>query len=140
MFCLLSIPVFAVAAEWLTNLDAAKKIAEKENKAILMDFSGSDWCGWCMKLDKEVFSQPAFKDYAKENLVLLLVDFPRKKQLSATAKAANDKLAEKYEVEGFPTIILADSKGNVIAKTGYLSGGAAAYVNHIKKLLGKDKK
>jgi protein disulfide-isomerase len=88
LFCLLAIPVSAADNGWLTNLDDALKIAEKDNKVILMDFSGSDWCGWCIKLDKEVFSQAAFKDYAKDNLVLVLVDFPRKKELPAAEKAA----------------------------------------------------
>jgi protein disulfide-isomerase len=140
LFCLLAIPVFAADNGWLTNLDDALKIAEKDNKVILMDFSGSDWCGWCIKLDKEVFSQAAFKDYAKDNLVLVLVDFPRKKELPAAEKAANDKLAGKYGIEGFPTVILVDGKGKLIAKTGYRNGGAAAYVDHIKQLLAKSKK
>ena len=140
LFCLLSMPVFAADDGWQTNFEAAKKIAAKENKAILMDFAGSDWCKWCMKLDKEVFSQQAFKDYAKDNLVLMLVDFPRTKELPAAEKAANDKLAEKYGIEGFPTVVLVDGKGNVIAKTSYREGGAAAYVAHIKELLAKGKK
>ncbi len=140
LFCFLSFPVFAADDGWLTNFDAAKKIAAKENKIILMEFAGSDWCSVCMTLEKEVFAQQAFKDYAKDNLVLLLVDFPQEKQLSPADKAANEKLAEKYEVEGYPTVILVDSKGKVIAKTGYHEGGAAAYVDHIKKLLAKDKK
>lgn len=140
LFCLLSIPVFAADDGWLTNLDAAKKIAEKDNKVILMDFAGSDWCGWCIKLDKEVFSQAAFKDYAKDNLVLMLVDFPRTKELPATERAVNEALMEKYGVEGFPTVILLDSKGRLIAKTSYREGGAAAYVEHIKELLAKARK
>lgn len=140
LFCLLSIPVFAADNGWQTNLEAAKKIAEKDNKVILMDFSGSDWCGWCIKLDKEVFSQAAFKDYAKDNLILVMVDFPKKKQLDAATKAANKALMEKYGVKGFPTVVLVDSKGTVIAQTGYRSGGAAAYVEHIKELLAKAQK
>ena len=105
-----------------------------------VDFSGSDWCGWCIKLDKEVFSQAAFKEYAKDNLILVMVDFPKKKKLDAATESANNALMEKYGVEGFPTVILVDSKGTVIAQTGYREGGAAAYVEHIKDLLAKAKK
>ena len=140
LFCLLSIPAFSANDGWLTNLEAAKKKAEKDNKVIMMDFAGSDWCGWCIKLDKEVFSQAAFKEYAKDNLILVMVDFPKKKKLDAATESANNALMEKYGVEGFPTVILVDSKGTVIAQTGYREGGAAAYVEHIKDLLAKAKK
>lgn len=140
LFGLLSVQIFAAGEGWHTNLESAKKIAAKENKPILIDFSGSDWCGWCIKLDKEVFSETAFKDYAKDNLVLVLLDFPRKKQIDATTKAINKELMENYGVKGFPTVILIDSNGKLIAQTGYRKGGAAAYVAHLKELLAKDKK
>ncbi len=140
LFGLLSVQIFAAGDGWQTNLESAKKIAAKENKPILIDFSGSDWCGWCIKLDKEVFSETAFKDYAKDNLVLVLLDFPRKKQIDATTKAINEELMEKYGVKGFPTVILIDSNGKLIAQTGYRKGGAAAYVAHLKELLAKDRK
>ncbi|MHB9137896.1 MAG: thioredoxin family protein [Victivallaceae bacterium] len=140
LFCFVSVTAFAAGDNWLTNLDDAKKIAEKENKIILMDFSGSDWCGWCMKLEKEVFSQQIFKDYAKDNLVLLLVDFPQEKELDPATKTANDILFQKYKVEGFPTVILLDSKGDVIGQTGYRAGGAEAYVTYLKELIAKGKK
>jgi thioredoxin-related protein len=140
LFCFVSVTAFAAADNWLTSLDEAKKIAEKDKKVILMDFSGSDWCGWCIKLDKEVFSQQAFKDFAKDNLVLVLVDFPNGKKLDPAIQAANDSLAQKYNVEGFPTVILADSKGNVIARTGYRAGGPEAYITHLKEFIAKGKK
>ncbi len=140
LLCFMSATVFAAGDAWKTNLDEAKKIAEKENKVILMDFSGSDWCGWCIKLEKEVFATQAFKDFAKENLVLMLVDFPRRKQIDPATKTANGSLAKKYNVEGFPTVILMDSKGNVIAQTGYRAGGAQAYISHLKELMAKNKK
>ena len=129
----------AVAAEgpWLTDFEEAKKQAAKENKAILMDFTGSDWCGWCVKLDKEVFSKKEFLDYAKKNLVLLEVDFPRKKKLPAETKKQNEGLAKKYKIEGFPTILLTDAKGKKFAKTGYREGGPKPYVKHLKELLEK---
>lgn len=124
----------ASGAEWLTDIDAAIKVASETGRPILVDFSGSDWCGWCIKLDKEVFSKKEFTDYAKENLVLLLVDFPKRKKLSASAKKKNDELAEKYGVRGFPTVLLLDEKGEVLGRSGYRRGGPAKYIEHIKTL------
>src|SRR6188768_1537543 len=87
---------FASAAKegWLEDFEKAKAQAKAENKKILLDFTGSDWCGWCIKLDKEVFSQQAWKDYAAKNLVLVELDFPRKKELAPEIKAQNEKLKE----------------------------------------------
>ena len=130
---------FAVAGEWGTDWEAAKAQAQKEKKPILINFTGTDWCGWCIRLDKEVFSKEDFKKYAKEHLVLMEVDFPRKKEQSAELKAQNKKLDKEYKVEGYPTIYLLDSKGEKISgDIGYREGGAAEYVKHLKSLL-KDK-
>lgn len=126
-------------AAWMTDFDAAKTKAASEDKPMLVDFTGSDWCGWCIKLDKEVFSKKEFKDYAEENLVLVEIDFPRGKEQSAELKAQNQALAQKYGVRGFPTILMLDADGEVIEKTGYRRGGAEKYVEHLKGLLaGKD--
>lgn len=122
---------------WLTSMDAAMKVAAEKGLPILADFSGSDWCGWCIKLDKEVFSQAAFQKYAKDKLVLLLVDFPQGKQQSDAEKTANRALMEKYGVQGFPTVLLLDATGKELARTGYKAGGAEAYVGHLKGLMGK---
>jgi len=120
---------------WLTDFEAAKKAAAEKKLPILVDFSGSDWCGWCMKLDKEVFSQKEFKDYAKDNLVLFLADFPRKAKIDEKTAKQNNDLMQKHKVRGFPTVLLMDAEGKVLAQTGYMEGGAAAYVAHLKKLI-----
>ena len=120
---------------WLTSLETAKTESATRKVPILVDFSGSDWCGWCIKLDKEVFSKPAFKDYAQDNLVLLLIDFPRRAAQSDEVKKANRTLAEQFQVEGFPSVLLLDAEGKVLARTGYQPGGAEAYVQHLKSLL-----
>jgi len=120
---------------WLTDFEAAKKQAAERNVPILADFSGSDWCGWCIKLDKEVFAKKTFQTYAKKNVVLFLADFPSRKEIPAKVKAQNEKLAEQYGVRGFPTVLLLDSKGKVLGRTGYQKGGPAAYVKHVKELL-----
>lgn len=122
---------------WLTSLDEAKAQAAARKVPILVDFSGSDWCGWCIRLEKEVFSKAAFKDYAKDNLVLLLVDFPRRSDQSDEVKRANQALAERFRVEGFPTILLLDAEGKELARTGYQEGGADGYIAHLKSLLNK---
>jgi len=131
-------PAEMVAAGlWLRDFEAAKKAAGEKKRPILVDFSGSDWCGWCMKLDKEVLSQKAFKDYAKDNLVLFVADFPQKKKLPEMETKQNEKLAKTYKVRGFPTVLLLDAEGKTLAETGYKPGGAEKYVAHIKELLTK---
>jgi protein disulfide-isomerase len=121
--------------EWKTNLEKAVAEAKNENKAVLVNFTGSDWCVWCKKLSEEVFSQNEFENYAGKNLVLVKIDFPRNIPQSDATKYYNSGLAQKYGIEGFPTILLFNSSGQLVAKTGYQSGGAANYVNHIKSFL-----
>ena len=120
---------------WFTSMAQAQEAARKENKVIFVDFTGSDWCIWCIRLHDEVLSRPAFKEYAAKNLILLLVDFPRRKVQTREQKTANNALAQKYGIKGFPTILILDANGNVLAKTGYRRGGAAAYVEHLKNIL-----
>ena len=120
---------------WLTSFEAAKAAARAERKVILVNFTGSDWCPWCVRLHDEVFSRRAFLDYASRHLILLTVDFPRKKRMTPAQKRENNALAQSYKIEGFPTILLLDPDGRVIAQTGYRKGGAAAYVDHLRALL-----
>ena len=120
---------------WFTSMGQAQEAARKENKVIFADFTGSDWCPWCVRLHDEVLSQPAFKEYAAKNLILLMVDFPRDKVQTEDQKEANNALKRKYGIRGFPTILILNSDGQVLAKTGYRRGGAAAYVNHLKNIL-----
>ena len=128
--------IVAVAGDgWLTNFEEAKKVAAEKNLPILADFSGSDWCHWCVKLDEEVFSKDEFKKYAKDNLVLFMADFPRRTKQAPDIKKQNEMLATGYGVRGFPTVLVLDSTGKQIAKTGYQAGGPAKYIEHIKGLL-----
>lgn len=123
---------------WMDDFEAAKAKASQEGKPIFINFTGTDWCGWCIKLEKEVFSKKAFQEYAEENLVLMEVDFPAKKKQSDELKAQNKKLDEEYGVEGYPTLYLLDSSGNKLTgDIGYREGGAEAYVEHLKSLLKK---
>ena len=120
---------------WLTDFDEAKVRALEENKPILIDFTGSDWCGWCVKLEEEVFSQKDFLKFASDSLILVEIDFPQKKVQSEELKVQNKALAEKYSISGFPTVLLLSPEAELIAKTGYLSGGSKAYVSHIQSIL-----
>jgi thioredoxin-related protein len=138
LFCLtfLGLAATALAGEgWMTDFEAAKVKAKAENKPMLLDFTGSDWCGWCIKLDKEVFGEAAFKEYAAAELVLVELDFPRSKEQSAELQAQNKKLAKQYGVRGYPTILVLSPDGKLIEQTGYQRGGAEAYVEHIKGIL-----
>lgn len=107
---------------WLTNFAQAEAQARAENKMLLINFTGSDWCPPCIMLEKQVFSKREFAEYATKHLVLLEVDFPRRKQLSAEQRAANAKLAGEYGIEGFPTVIVLDSSGKPLGKFGYVPG------------------
>ena len=112
----------------------AQAKAKAENKLLLMDFTGSDWCPWCIKLEKEILSTPAFGDFAKKNLVLLYVDFPQHKQLSAEQKKANQELQKKYAIRGFPTVIVLNKDGKKVGNLGYQAGGPTPFIKELEKL------
>lgn len=126
------------SANWLTDFEAAQSVAKSEGKPLLLDFTGSDWCIWCIRLKDEVFTREAFTDYADAEVVLVELDFPRKKEQSDEVKAQNAALAKKYGVRGFPTIVLLSPEGDLIGKTGYRKGGPEAYVEHLKELLASE--
>lgn len=131
--------VRASAEEWGTDFAKASETAKTSGKYMLLDFSGSDWCGWCMKLDKEVFKKAAFTEYAKQNLVCVLVDFPQEKPQSKRVKEQNQALSQKYGIKGYPTIIILSPTGELVAETGYQEGGAQKYVEHLQSLISKHK-
>ena len=142
---LVAISTAAMAAEsgWLHDYEAAKKQAKEENKPILINFTGTDWCGWCIKIEKEIFSKDEFKAYAKENLILMEVDFPEKKEnkakQTAEVKAQNKKLDKEFKIEGYPTIFLIDAEGKKLSEKdlGNHKGDAKSYVDLLKGLLAK---
>ncbi|MBU0478833.1 thioredoxin family protein [bacterium] len=135
IFSFLVINTSAQTLLWIHDYDQALKDAKKYSRPILINFTGSDWCGWCIRLKEEVFSKPAFKNYASNNLILLELDFPRRKPQPPKIKKQNNDLAKKYKIRGYPTIILIDHKGNVIARTGYRRGGPDKYIEHLKELI-----
>lgn len=136
----LALAASAAAAEWRTDFEAAKAEAKKDGKIILMDFTGSDWCGWCIKMKKDVLDMKAFTDYAAKNVVLVEVDFPERKKISAAQKKANDALQKQYKVEGFPTFVITDATGKELGRhVGYMQGGPLAFVEKLNGLKAKAK-
>lgn len=124
------------AKDWETDFNFALDRAKKDTKYVLLNFSGSDWCGWCKKLDAEVFKKYEFKQYVKNNFVCVLLDFPFTKPQGEKLKQQNKELAIKYGIRGYPTILILSPTGELIAKTGYLAGGVKIYVEHLKRIIG----
>ena len=126
----------AAGDEWMTDFEAAKQKAAAENKDLLVNFTGSDWCSWCIKLVDEVFKHDAFKKGVADNFVLVDLDFPQdKSKLDESTQKQNEMLQEKYSIQGFPTILLLDDQGRPYAQTGYQAGGPEKYLVHLDKLL-----
>lgn len=124
---------------WTDDFEKAAAKAKEEGKAVLLDFTGSDWCGYCMKLDKEVFDTSKFKTWAKQNVVLVKVDFPKSKRLPKDTKEQNEGLKKKYPFNGYPTITLVDAEGKALgSKSGYRPGsGPADYIAALEEILKK---
>ena len=104
-------PQGAIPGGWLEDFEAAKALAASQKRHMLLDFTGSDWCGWCIKLDKEVLEKPDFKAFSAQKLVLVKLDFPQRKAQDQKTKAQNASLQKKFRAEGFPTIVLLDPSG-----------------------------
>ena len=124
----------AADVDWQTDLPKAQAKAKAEKKLVMLDFTGSDWCGWCIRLNKEVFSKPEFVQYAQTNLVAVEVDFPRLKKQTEEQKKANQALQEKYKIEGYPTIIVLNGAGEQVGQLGYMPGGPKAFIAELEKL------
>jgi len=120
---------------FISDFEQAKKEAAAFKQPIFAFFTGSDWCGWCMKLRSEVIDTKAFEKFAADNLILFEADFPREKKQSSSTKKQNEALAATYGVRGYPTVFLLDAEGKQLGKTGYQEGGGEAYVKSLKEML-----
>lgn len=130
-----SLTLLAAEGEWLTDLPKAQAQAKAEKKLVLIDFTGSDWCPPCKNLHKTVLVSPEFTAFAKDNLVLVELDFPKSKPQSAELKAANKELAKKFGITGYPTVIVLDASGKeVFKKVGYGGTPAKEYVADLAKV------
>lgn len=139
LLCLLlsSLNVLAGKSGWEDNYDKALAEAKETNKLVLLDFTGSDWCGWCMKLDEEVFSKSDFKKYAKANLVLVELDYPRGKSQTKKLKEQNAALKTQFGIRGYPTLIVVDADGKEQARWG---GYSKTFLDELKEKVGSIKK
>ncbi|TWU07334.1 Disulfide bond reductase DsbH precursor [Symmachiella macrocystis] len=126
---------------WTTDYKAALAKAKKEGKDVLINFTGSDWCGYCIELQNKVFQYKVFSDGATKDFVLLEVDFPNDASLiTPQVQAQNNKLQQKFSIEGFPAILLVDEEGRPYARTGYQPVGPQKYVEHLSEFTDLRKK
>lgn len=130
---------------WHEDLNEAVAISQKENKPLMLFFTGSDWCGWCIRLQKEVFFKPEFTKWASENVVLVELDYPRKKAQSKELKAQNSQLQQQFQVRGYPTVWFVKAEKNSsgqmnlsqLGKTGYVKGGPSVWISGAAQILGR---
>jgi protein disulfide-isomerase len=128
----------ATAADWGLDLPTALNQARSENKLVLLDFTGSDWCPWCIKFDQEVLSTSAFAAYAGRKLELVKLDFPHQVQLSDVLRRDNEALKKQFNVDGFPTYILLNAAGKELGRqTGYAEGGPDAFIAELERFGGR---
>lgn len=144
---LLVVGSFAVEAQelvWQTNVNKAMEISKKTKKPLLLFFTGSDWCGWCVRLQNEVLKTPEFAAWAKENVVLVELDYPRRTPQTDELKKQNNELQQAFAIQGFPTIYFANAtnkEGKVnfegLGNTGYIAGGPKAWISVANEFLKK---
>ncbi|MEI8290300.1 MAG: thioredoxin family protein [Verrucomicrobiota bacterium] len=125
--------VNATESTWFTDLPKAEAQAKAENKIVLIDFTGSDWCGWCIKFKKEVLDTAEFQAYAAKNVVLVELDYPHNKVQADGLKTANAALKKQYDIHGFPTLLVLDKNGKEIGRqVGYSEGGPQVFIKKLE--------
>jgi len=120
--------------KWRTDYAAALAQAKADNRHVFLFFTGSDWCGWCKRLNAEILTTPEFARFAQEKLVLVEIDFPKKHPQPAALKTQNAKLAKRYNIEGYPTVIVLDGTGTKVNELGYQEGGPNPFIERLSKL------
>lgn len=145
LICLLVLGSFAANAQdqtWYDNVDKAMEASKKSKKPLMLFFTGSDWCGWCIRLQKEVFKTPEFTQWAKDNVILVELDFPRRKQLAPEIAQQNMQLQQSFAVQGYPTVWFVNAskkegKTNFdqLGRTGYVAGGPRAWLASANQIL-----
>ena len=131
--------------DWHTDMNKAIEISVKTQKPMLLFFTGSDWCGWCKRLVKEVYDRPEFAKWAKNNVVLVEIDFPRRSKLSEETQKQNRELQQMFGVRGYPTIwfVKPETKNQAsvnlsqLGSTGYVAGGPSKWIESAEKILSK---
>jgi protein disulfide-isomerase len=130
--------------KWETNMEKATQVSMKTKKPLLLFFTGSDWCGWCIRLQNEVLKTPEFAAWAKENVVLVEVDFPRRSPQQPEIQKQNSELQQLFQVQGYPTVWFSnptkkDGKINLdkLGSTGYVAGGPSVWLEGAKQIIAK---
>lgn len=140
MICLLTVltvGLFAGGIRWQSNYDEALEKSKNEKKLMFVFFTGSDWCGWCMKLDREILSRNEMVEYLNKNFILYKADFPKKNKPPKAVEEKNRALSRKYGIRGYPTIVITDETGKQIGTAGYMRGGSPAMIKHLDQFLKK---
>ena len=133
---LVTTPSAAIAdADWLVSYEQALQQARETGKPVLADFTGSDWCGWCVRLKDEVFDTEPFQQFAQENLVLVELDYPRHHPQPEEIRTRNRRLLNEYNVRGFPTLVILSPQGHEIGRMGYVRGGPRPFLRQLQETL-----
>jgi protein disulfide-isomerase len=136
LFILGSYTVNALELVWSNNLRNSVEVSKKTKKPLMLFFTGSDWCGWCIRLQKEVFLTETFTKWAKENVILVELDFPKSKTQTDAIKQQNNQLQQTFAVQGYPTVFFVNAKKtekdkydlSSLGKTGYVAGGPVKWI------------
>jgi protein disulfide-isomerase len=141
-----SMTIQAQELTWQTDMNKAMELSKKSHKPLLLFFTGSDWCGWCMRLQREVMKTPEFTKWANDNVILVELDFPRNTPQTPEIKKQNMELQQTFAIQGYPTVWFVnatkkDGKINLekLGSTGYVAGGPSAWLAGADKILGKKK-
>lgn len=120
---------------WHDDFKDAEKLAKKDHKPLLLFFTGSDWCGWCKKMNQEIFNSQDFYEMMERKFIFVEIDFPMRKNLPSEITSQNSELKKQYEVKGFPTIIILDPTGSKLLEVGYRPGGGKAFAEYLQQQL-----
>ncbi len=120
---------------WHQSFGDAVAEAKSSGRPLLIDFTGSDWCHWCIKLDQEVFEKSEFKEWAEKNVVLLKLDFPQSMKLEKDLVEQNDALQQVFAIRGYPTVIFADASGKLLGRYGYDKGGPQNWISKAEAMI-----
>jgi len=121
---------------WVTDVNTAFKLSKKTNKPVFAFFTGKKWCGWCKKLVAQVLSKPEFAKYANDKYIMLELDFPRRDRSKITPEMV--ALQRKFDVRGYPSVLLLDHKQNLLGRTGYQNMTPQQYIAHLETMLSKN--
>lgn len=138
LLVLLALPVMADNIPWVDRIDTALEKAKKEKKPVFLLFTGSDWCIWCKRLEGEVISKEAFQNWAPKHMVMAKLDLTMRTELPEERQKYISEKMKEYGARGFPTVLILDSAGEVVGKTGYQKGGPEAYIKHLQELVKKE--